>query len=304
MPGRVEYPSRAVRYVVPFGAGPTAVQARWLAGKLGAVLGQPIVVENVPGASGAAGTALVARSPADGHVLLAANPGPLTVGPHIVPDPGYDPVRDFEPIVLIATVSSVIAVHPAVPAGSLADLVALARARPGALRHGSPGIGTVGHLAMELLQHMAGIRLAHVPVAGLTEAAAGLAAGAFEVLVIPAPDAQPLAAAGSIRALAATKRRHIASWPGLPTVEEAGVPDFESFNWNGIAAPAGTPGEVVAKVNAAVNDVLATTDAVEYLGSKGYEIAGGTPAAFGAFLRAESEKWGRAVRLAGLERAR
>jgi tripartite-type tricarboxylate transporter receptor subunit TctC len=293
------YPARPVRYVVPFGPGPTAAQARWLAERLGAALGQPVVVENVPGASGAAGTAQVARAAPDGYTLLAANPGPLVVGPHLARRPQYDAARDFEPIVLIATVSSVIAARPSLPAGDLAGV--LARARRRELKYGSPGTGTVGHLAMELLQQLAGVALTHVPCAGLSEAVQALEAGDVDLLMIPAPNARALAAAGRIRALAATRRRRIASWPGLPTADESGLPGFESYNWNGVAAPAGTPGDVVLTINAAVNAVLRSRAAAQYLGGEGYEIAGGTPDAFRGFLRLESDKWAGVVRRAGLK---
>ena len=294
------YPSKPVRYIVPFGDGPTATQAHWLAGRLGPALGQPVVVETHPGASGVNGTALVAGAAPDGYTLLAANPGPLTVAPNLRRNVGYDPLRDFAPVVLMATVASVIAVHAGVPARDLNELIALARAQPGKLHYGSPGVGTVGHLALELFQHLAGIRMTHLPRAGLSEAIPELIAGLFDVLVIPVPEAYPLARDGRIRALAVTKRVRCVSWRELPTVDEAGAAGFESFNWNGVAAPAGTPPHVVERINAGINGVLQSAGGREYFVSRGYDIAGGTPGAFGAFLRSEHEKWSKAVRLAGI----
>jgi tripartite-type tricarboxylate transporter receptor subunit TctC len=285
---------------VPFGTGPTEVLARWLAGKLSDVWRQPLTVENHPGASGMAGTRMVAKALPDGYTLLAANPGPLTVGPSLRNGIGYDPARDFSPVILMVTVSSVIAAHPGVPAQNVAELLGLAGANPGRLRYGSAGEGTVSHLAMELFNHLAGTRMTHVPRQGLEEAVPELAAGQFDLLVIPVPDARPLALEGRIRALAATRQTRSALWPELPTVEEAGVRGFESFNWNGVAAPAGTPRAVVARINSEINRVLRSQDARDYLVGKGYEIEGGTPEAFGAFMQAEREKWRRAARLAGL----
>ena len=289
--------------MVPFGPGPTAEQARWLTERLSAAWGQPVVVENRPGASGALGTAAVARAVPDGYTLLAANPGPLTVGPSIRGDVGYDPLHDFAPVVLLATLASVIAVSPQVPARSICELVELARARPGELSFGSPGHGTVGHLAMELFQHVAGIELEHRPREGLDVAIPELVAGRFDVLVIPVPEARPLALAGRIRALAVTRRARSALWPELPTVEEAGVKGFESFNWNGIAAPAGTPRAIIEQVNTEVNGVLSTAEGREYFASRGYEIAGGTPEAFDEFVRAEHEKWRMVARRVGVAAA-
>ena len=291
------YPSRSIRYVVPFGPGPTAEQARWLAQRLSMAWGQPVQVENLPGASGAFGTESVAKAAPDGYTLLAANPGPLTVGPAIRGDLGYDPLHDFAPIILLATLASVFAVHPGVPAASIAALLALARARPGELSFGSPGRGTVGHLAMELFQHAAGVRLAHRPREGLDEAIPQLVAGRFDVLVIPLPEARPLALAGSIRALAVTRRARSTLWPELPTAEEAGVPGFESFNWNGIAAPQRTPRAIVNRLNDEVNRLLRSREGREYFESRGYEIAGGAPEAFGSFIQGEHDKWCRVARL-------
>lgn len=289
-----------LRYVVPFGAGPTDVQARWLAQRLEHELGEPVLVENHPGASGMSGTARVAHAPADGRTWLAANPGPLTVGPHVRGSPDYDPLRDFAPVVLLATVPGVIAVHPGVRAGSIAELVALDRAAPGRLRWGSPGTGTVGHLAMVLFQQLAGTRMTHVPEEGLEAAIPALVAGTLDVLIVPMPDARGLVDAGKIRALANTRRVRSLLWPALPTAEESGIAGFESFNWNGVAAPAGTPPDAIDRMNRALNAVLGTPEARRWFGAQGYEVAGGTAVSFRAFIRGEFEKWRGVVHAAGL----
>ena len=294
------YPSRPIRYVVPFGTGPTEVQARWIAERLGAALGQPVNVENHPGEGGAAGTRFVAQAAPDGYTLLAANPGPLTVGPAVKGGIGYDAARDFAPVALMVTVPGVVAVHPGLPVWRVADLLAYARGNPGKLRYGSAGAGTVSHLAVEWLNRLAGTRMTHVPGKGLEEAVPELVAGKFDLLVIPLPDARPLALEGKIRALAVTRRARSTLWPELSAVEEAGIGGFDSFNWNGVAAPGGTPPQVIDKLNNEINKLLNSPDAHEWLGARGYEVACGTPEAFGDFLQAEREKWAKAARLAGL----
>jgi tripartite-type tricarboxylate transporter receptor subunit TctC len=261
-----------------------------------------VVVENHPGAGGVTGTALVAKAAPDGYTLLAANPGPLTVAPGLRKDLGYDPALDLAPVILMTTVSGVVAAHPGVAAKTIGELLDLARRAPGRLRYGSAGSGTVSHLAMELLNHFSGTRMTHVPRQGLEEAVPALAAGALDVLVLPLPQARPLARDGKLRALAVTRRARSDLWPELPTVEEAGARGFESLSWNGVAAPAATPAAVVDRINAEIGRVLASREGSDYLRREGYEIAGGTPAAFGAFMDAERKKWREAARLAGLAR--
>jgi tripartite-type tricarboxylate transporter receptor subunit TctC len=292
------YPSRPVRLVVPFGSGPTEVLARWIADELGKRWGQPVVVENHPGQGGMAGTKRVAEAAPDGYTLLAANPGPLTVGPNVKAGLGYDPAA-FVPVVLMVTVSGVVAAGPGLAVRTLEELIDHARAHPG-LRYGSAGVGTVSHLAMAWLNHSAGLGMAHVPGDGLEAAVPALASGTLDLLVIPLPDARPLAKAGKIRALAVTRRKRSALWPELPTVEEAGIAPFESFNWNGIAAPAGTPDPIVFRVGNDVNRILSTREAAAFLEGSGYEIAGGSSEIFGAFMRSERAKWRQVARLAGL----
>ena len=292
--------TETIRYIVPFAAGPTTVQARWLAARLTERLGQPVVVENHPGDGGAVGTALVARANPDGLTILAANPGPLTVRPNVRRVEVYDPLRDFAPIALIATVSSTIAVRRGLAAQSIGELVSYAQKHPGELAYGSPGIGTVGHLSLALFGHLSGACMRHVPLEGLADAVPALEGERIDVLAIPLPDARPLALEGRVRVLAVTRRTRSILWPEMPSVDESGIAGFETFNWNGIAAPARTPHEIVDRLNRAVNDVLSARAARDYLGGKGYEVEGGTPEAFGAFVKAESERWRRVAALAGI----
>jgi tripartite-type tricarboxylate transporter receptor subunit TctC len=297
--GDESYPSRSVRIVVPFGGGPTQVLARWLAERLAAHWGQEVIVENRPGEGGIAGTRLVAHVAPDGYTLLAANPGPLTVAPAVKTGLGYDPAADFLPIVLMVTVSGVVAAQPGLAVGGLDQLIDHARGNPG-LRYGSAGAGTVSHLAMEWLNRRADMQMEHVPCDGLEAAVPQLVAGKVDALVLPLPDARPLADAGKIRALAVTRRSRSALWPQLETVEEAGVAPFESFSWNGLAAPAGTPLPIVFQIGADVNRLLSTREADAFLASKGYEIAGGSADVFGKFMHSERAKWREVAKLAGL----
>jgi tripartite-type tricarboxylate transporter receptor subunit TctC len=294
------FPARAVRIVVPFGAGPTEVLARWLAEGLSRQWGQPVGVESHPGQGGMTGTRLVAKAAPDGYTLLAANPGPLTVAPGVKTELGYDPAADLLPVVLMVTVSGVVAVRRGLPASDLEQLID--HARGNGLRYGSAGAGTVSHLAMEWLNRRADMQMEHVPCDGLEAAVPALVSGNLDVLVLPMPDARPLAEAGKIRALAVTRRSRSALWPDLPTVEEAGVAPFESFNWNGLAAPAGTPLPVVFRIGSDVNRLLSTREASAFLGSKGYEIAGGSADVFGKFMHSERAKWREVAKLAGLNR--
>jgi tripartite-type tricarboxylate transporter receptor subunit TctC len=264
------------------------------------MLGQRVVVENHPGEGGAAGTRLVAQAAPDGYTLLAANPGPLTVAPAVRGGTGYDPEQDFSPVALMVTVAGVVAAPPGVEAKDMKSLLELARRNSGKLRYGSAGAGTVSHLALEWLNHLAGTRMTHVPLKGLEEAVPELEAGRVDLLVIPLSEARPLALAGKIRALAVTRRTRSALWPELPTVEEVGVAGFDSYNWNGIAAPARTALWVIEKINNNINKLLNSAEARDWFAAKGYEIAGGTPHEFGAFMRAEREKWSKAAKLAGL----
>jgi tripartite-type tricarboxylate transporter receptor subunit TctC len=286
--------------VVPFGHGPTEALVRWFAEKLSAQWGQEVIVENRPGEGGVAGTRLVAQMAPDGYTLLAANPGPLTVAPGVTAGLGYDPAVDFLPIVLMVTVSGVVVARRDLPVDDLEELIEHARGNPGSLRYGSAGAGTVSHLAMEWLNRRADMQMQHAPCDGLEAAVPQLVSGHLDVLVLPLPDARPLAEEGRIRALAVTRRSRSALWPDLATVEEAGVAPFESFNWNGLAAPAGTPLPIVFRIGADVNRLLSTREAGEFLGGKGYEIAGGSADVFGKFMHSERAKWREVAKLAGL----
>ena len=297
-----DYPNRTIRIIVPFtAAGPTDNNARLVAQKLTEAWGQPVVVENRPAAGGVPGTEVVAKAAADGYTLLAANPGPLTIAPSLVPNLPYDSLRDFAPVILVTITSSVIALHPSTPMGSVRELIAYAKAHPGKLNYGSPGVGTVGHLTIELFDNMAGVRMTHVPYKGIAPATTDFLAGRLDVLQLSVPTSLPLLKAGKIKALGVTGKKRSPLLPDLPTIDEAGLAGFEAFNWNGILAPAGTPREIVAKLHGEIAGRALSPEMREQLIAQGFDIAGYGPEEYAAFIKAEIAKWANVIKTAGVK---
>jgi tripartite-type tricarboxylate transporter receptor subunit TctC len=297
-----QYPSRPIRIIVPFAAGgPTDFNARLVSQRLNEAWGQPVLVENRPAAGGVPATEFVAKAPPDGYTLLGANPGPLTVAPHIRSNLGYDPMKDLLPIVLVTTTTSAVVVHPLVPARSVKELIALARKNPGKLSFGSPGVGTVGHLTMELFNSMAGLKMVHVPYKGVAPAQVDLLAGHIDVITMSIPNALDFMKQGRVRTLGVNGLQRSPSLPDTPTVAEAGLAGFESRNFNGIMGPAGMARDQVLRINAEVNKRVLSPEGREQLAAVGYDVAGGSPEDFGAFLKREFEKWGRVVRTANVK---
>ncbi|HJQ58903.1 MAG TPA: tripartite tricarboxylate transporter substrate binding protein [Vineibacter sp.] len=296
------WPSKPIRIIVPGGpGGVTDVRARWLGERLTPILGQPIVVENRPGAGGNLGTVAGARSAPDGYTFVIVHIGTMAINPHIYPTPGYDPLTDLVPITRLGVGPQVLAVHRGVPANSVADLLSLVRAKPGELTFGSPGIGTPGHLASSLLLHLTGTRATHVPYKGGGQAVLDVVAGhvtwtieGFTILKLFVQD-------GRLRPLAVTTAHRLKLLPDLPTMAEAGVPGFEFTAWAGIAAPAGTPAPIVGQFYAAIDRVLKTPEAREWFESSGAEPGGETPDAFAALARAEHAKLGGVIRAVGIK---
>lgn len=294
------WPAHPVRIIVPFVAGgPTDAQARWAAQQLTTALGQTFIVENRGAAGGVPATAFVAHAAPDGYTLLAANPGPLTVGPQLKAT-GYTS-KDLVPIVLIATTPSCVAVRAPLPAKSFAELVALARARPGTISYGSPGVGTVGHLTTELIASRADIRLNHVPYRGAAQVTTDLIGGTIDMTVMQVGTCLPLVRQGKVRALAVTSAKRAPQLPDVPTLAESGMPGFDTSNWNGLMAPAGTPPAVVRRIADVVVQKLATPEARAWLAVQGFVPSGDTTSAFGAFLDDETKRWGRVIRAANIE---
>jgi tripartite-type tricarboxylate transporter receptor subunit TctC len=293
------YPTKPVRIIVPFApAGPTDNQARWAAQQLTVALGQQFVVENRGGAGGVPGTEAVVRSAPDGYTLLAGNPGPLTISPSVRSQMPYDPLRDLTPIVLIARSASCICLHPSLPAKNVKEFVTLAKARPGQINYGSPGVGTVGHLASELFAFQAGVKLNHIPYKGAAQYTVDLIAGNIELAINQFAISAPLVKAGKVRCLGATSRERSPLLPEVPTIAEQGIKDFESYNWNGILAPTGTPPAVITRIADIVSKQLATPEGRALYSGQGHEASGITTTAYADFLKSETEKWAKVARAA------
>ena len=296
------YPAKPIRLVVPFPpGGPTDTHSRWAAQQLYTALGQPVIVENRAGAAGVIGTEAAAKAAADGYTLLGGNPGPLTIAPAVRKQLGYDPIRDFAPITLIARSASCMCVHPTVPAGNLKAFIAVARANPGKINYATPGVGTVGRLAIENFSTLAGIKMTHVPYKGAALYTTDLIAGNIDFAQIQIFQAAPHVRAGKLRCLAVTALVRSPLLPEAPTAHEAGVKGFSSYNWNGILAPAGTPRAVVDRIHAVLSKPLTNPETRKQMEAVGYEVAGDGPAEYAAFIKTETEKWAKVAKAAGIQ---
>lgn len=295
------YPSKPVRLIAPAPPGsPVDIRARWVAEKLAPALAQPIVVENKAGAGGNIGTEAAAKSSADGYTLVIVHQGTLAINPHIYGRTGYDAIADFAPITRLLESVLMLAVHPQVPAHSVADLLRLAREQPGRLSYGSSGIGTPPHMAGELFRKMAGIDVQHVPYKGATPALTDLIAGRVAFTIDSFTMQLPQVKAGKLRALAVTGVKRAASAPDVPTLAEAGLAGYDYRSWMGVAAPAGIPKEIIARLNAELVRALSTAEARAWFHAQGAEVVADTPEEFAAVIRAEHARWGAIIREAGI----
>jgi len=295
------YPTKAIRMIVPFApGGPTDVQGRWAAQQLNAAFGQPVIVDNRGGGGGVPGTEAVVKAAPDGYTILAGNPGPLTISPTINPHIPYDTLRDLAPIMLIAKSASCLCIHPSLPAKGVKDFVALAKSKPGMINYGSPGVGTVGHLATELFATQVGIKLNHVPYKGAALYTIDLIAGQIQLAIIQFAGCAPLLKEGRLRAIGATSAKRTPLLPDLPTVAEQGVPGYVSYNWNGVLAPAATPKAIITRINEILSKQLATREAQELYLGQGHEPGGGDPEEYAAFIRAEIQKWAKVAKAANI----
>ena len=294
------YPNRTIRLVVPFPAGGTTdILAREVAQKLSEVFGQSVVVDNRPGAAGNIGSDLVAKSAPDGYTLLMGTVGTHAINPSLYSKMPYDHVKDFAPVVLVAGVPNVLVVNPALPVNSVADLIKLAKDKPGQINFASSGSGTSIHLSGELFKTMAGVDMTHVPYKGSSPALTDLIGGQVQIMFDNLPSALPQIKGGRLRAIAVTSLKRAPVLPDIPTINESGLPGFEASSWFGMLAPAGTPAAIVARINAEVNKWLQSADAREKLLGQGAEAAGGSPEQFANHIRAESEKWAKVVKASG-----
>jgi tripartite-type tricarboxylate transporter receptor subunit TctC len=293
------WPARSVRVIVAFTAGGTTdILARAVGQQLQERLKQPFVIENKPGAGGNTGTELVVRAPADGYTLIVNSVGPIAVNPTLYPKLAYNPLVDLVPVAQIADVPNVLVVHPSLPAKTVDELIAHARANAGKLNYGSTGIGTSSHLSGYILGKRAGIDVVHVPYKG-ADALRDLLAGRIQFMFATIPSVKQHIDAGALRAVAVSSAKRSRSLPEVPTVAERGFPGFEAGSWFGFFAPKGTPPEVVATLNKAVNAIVEVPAFQAQMIKEGADPMGGTPQDFAAFVQREYEKWRVVVRESG-----
>jgi tripartite-type tricarboxylate transporter receptor subunit TctC len=295
-----DYPTRPITLVVPYAAGGgNDTMARIVADKMSRTLGQQIVIENRAGAGGTIATRQVAKSAPDGYTLVIGGTGTLAVNPTLYANIGYDPRKDFAPIGLIGTSALVVLVHPSVPAKSIRELIDLARKDPGKLNYASAGVGSGIHLGTVLFEHMAEVKLTHVPYRGSGPALTDLVGGHVTVYFSSLPPAVQLIRDGKVRALAVTGAQRAKALPDLPTVAEAGLPGYESVLHYGIAAPAGTPRPIIDKLSAALREAVMAPDTQERMAADGTEPLASTPEDYAADIDREETKWSTIVRKSG-----
>jgi tripartite-type tricarboxylate transporter receptor subunit TctC len=300
--GAQTFPAKPIRIMVAFPpGGPSDYAARVVSAKLAESLGQPVVVENRPGAGGALATELAARAAPDGHTLVVGNTGTLTVLPHLQAKIPYDALRDFTPITNLIGGPSFLLLHPSVPAKNLRELIALAKRQPGRLTYASAGVGQISHMNGELLKLLAGIDLLHVPYKGTGQVTPELLGGQVSMTFSTSVDNLQFVKAGRVRLLAVTGKERLGVIPDTPTMAEAGVPGFDSLNWNGIVGPARIPRDIVNRLNRELVRAVRAPDVAEKVVAQGNFVIGDTPEQFGAYIRTESEKWGRVVKQAKIK---
>jgi len=296
------YPSKSIRFIAPFPPGGSSdVLARILAQRLSETLGQQLIVENHPGAGANIGHELVAKSAPDGYTLLLSNSSTLTTNVHLYKRLGFDPQADFAPISLVATAGQVLVVHPAVPAGSVTELIALARAKPGTLNFGSGGIGITSHISGELFKSATGVNIVHVPYKGTIQAVTDLVAGQVDMVFADFVPALPQIRAGKLRPLAVTAARRSPVLPEVPTMIEAGVKGYESGVWWALVAPRGTPNAVILRLNGDLEGIMKLPATAEKYASLGISTAHSTPRAVTERVRTETPEMGRLLRAAGVQ---
>jgi tripartite-type tricarboxylate transporter receptor subunit TctC len=299
--GAQAWPSKPIRVIVPYPAGGFYdTVARLIGVKMAEDFGQPAVVENRVGANGIVGTDHVAKSPPDGYTIMVGGIGPHGINPGLYPKLPYDPVRDFAPIVHVVNAANVLVIHPSVPASNVNELVALARAKPRELAYASNGSGSSPHLAAEMFATAMGLKLNHIPFKGSAPAVTAMLGGQTQMAFNNAGDVLQHVRAGKLRALAVTSAKRLPALPDLPTMQEVGVPNYEAVAWWAYFAPAGTPRDIVMRLNAQINKAMQQPDVRERLSVQGSaEVVGGTPEHLAAFMKAEIAKWSRVIKESG-----
>ena len=296
------YPNKPIRMIVPFAPGGASdFVGRIIQPRMGELLGQQIVVENRPGASGNIGLDAAAKSAPDGYTIFLGNVGTIALNPAVFPKLGVAPTKDFVSITQVVDVPGVLVIHPEVKANSVKDLVAIAKAYPGKLNYASPGSGSQNRLEMEVFRKVAGnLDMVHVPYkGGAGPAVAGLAGGETHMMFVTASSAMTFVKNGRVKLLAVTSAKRLAAFPDAPTMAEAGFPELTSGSWQGVFVPAGTPKEVVDKLYSVVIETMKTPEVVQRLANGGVDVVTSAPGEFGKFVQSETDRWGKAVREAG-----
>ena len=298
--GAAEYPARPIRLLVGFApGGGTDTTARAISQKLTASLGQQVVVDNRPGASGSIAAEITAKATPDGYTVLLSTIAALAVNPSLYEKMAYDPIKDLAPVTRAADSTNFLVVHPSVPAKSVKDVIALAKSRP--LNCGSSGVGGAGHLALELFNLQAGTKIVHVPYKGGGPAIIDLLAGNINLIFATGASSINHVKAGKIRALGVTTARRSALAPQLPTIAEAGLPGFEANNWNGVVVPAKTPRPIINRLNREFTAALSLPDIKSFLFNQGLDAAPSTPEAFASYIKSETAKWAKVIKAAGIK---
>lgn len=296
------WPDRPVRFVVPFAPGGTTdILGRLVAQKLSEEYGQQFIIENKTGAGGNIAADFVAKSEPDGYTFIVGTPGTHAINKYVQKNMPYDPIKDIQPVTIIARVPNLFSVTPDVPAKSVAEFLALAKASPGKYLYGTPGLGTTAHLSTELLKSMTGIDIVHVPYKGSAPALTDLVAGRVHLMIDNLPAVLPFAEAGSVRPLAISTATRWPLLPNIPTIAEAGVPGYDAASWFTVAAPAKVPKEIVMKLNASIIKYIKSPDGIERIRKLGGEPIGDTPEQMLAFVLAETEKWGKVAEFAKIK---
>ena len=296
-----EYPVKAIRFIAPnLPGGPTDILARLIGQKLAESFGQPVVIENRSGAGGNIGTEAAAKSPPDGYTLVTGNNATFGANVSLYKHLGFDPIRDFAPLVLVATQPNILVVHPSLPVTSVRQLIVLAKARPGQLNYANSGLGAAAHLAAELFKSMTGTDIVSIPYKSAGPALVELIAGQNQLMFATSLSVQPHIKSEKLRALAVTTAKRSRLMPELPTIAEAGVPGFEAMTWHGVLTTGGTPPAIVNKLSAEINRILQLSDVRERLGTLGAEIIGGTPKEFADHIQREIPKWAKVIKDAGV----
>ncbi|MEK7877014.1 MAG: tripartite tricarboxylate transporter substrate binding protein [Pseudomonadota bacterium] len=296
-----EYPVKAIRFIAPnLPGGPTDILARLIGQKLAESFGQPVVIENRAGAGGNIGTEAAAKAPPDGYTLVTGNNATFGANVSLYKHLGFDPIKDFAPLVLVATQPNILVVHPSLPVRSVKELIAFAKARPGQLNYANSGMGAAAHLSAELFKSMTGTNIVSIPYKSAGPALIEVIAGQNHLMFATSLSVQPHIKSEKLRALAVTTAKRSRLMPELPTIAEAGVPGFEAMTWHGVLTTGGTPPAIVNKLSAEINRILQLSDVRERLGTLGAEIIGGTPKEFADHIRREIPKWAKVIKDAGV----